>query len=94
MQDSYVFVLHPALEKDTQKLKKEDKRLLAKVWELIIDISKHPFEGIGKPEPLKGNLTGYWSRRINEKHRLVYKVDEQTVFIISCYGHYDDLPEL
>jgi len=94
MENSYALILHPPIEKDTQKLKKEDKRLLAKVWELIIDISKHPFEGIGKPEPLKGNFSGYWSRRINEKHRLVYKVDEQTILIVACYGHYEGLPEL
>ena len=57
---------------------------------LVADIMEHPFEGIGKPEALKGDLTGYWSRRINDKHRLIYKVEDEFVIIISCYGHYDD----
>ncbi|MGI8634087.1 MAG: Txe/YoeB family addiction module toxin [Segetibacter sp.] len=51
---------------------------------------KNPFAGIGKPEPLKGNLKGFWSRRINEEHRLLYKITDQTVIIFACYGHYND----
>ena len=49
-----------------------------------------PFDGIGKPEALKGNLSGFWSRRINEEHRIVYAVADDAVIIISCKGHYED----
>ena len=72
------------------KLGIEDKKLAYKVWDLVLDILKTPFSGIGKPEALKGDMSGYWSRRINQKHRLIYKVTETTVFLVSCYGHYDD----
>ena len=55
---------------------------------LIEDIKENPFTGIGKPEPLKHQLSGFWSRRINKKHRLVYAVTEKTVFILSLADHY------
>ena len=67
-----------------------DKKLLKKINQLVKDISRNPFEGIGKPEPLKENLAGYWSRRIDEEHRLVYVVEEDKVLIFSCKGHYDN----
>lgn len=54
------------------------------------DIVRNPFEGIGKPEPLKENLTGFWSRRIDEEHRLVYVVEDNKILIFSCRGHYND----
>ena len=57
---------------------------------LIESASRTPFEGIGKPEPLVGNLSGYWSRRIDESNRLVYAVDDIDVTVISCRFHYDD----
>ena len=57
--------------------------------DLVKDIIRNPFEGIGKPEPLKGKLTGFWSRRIDEEHRLVYIVEDDIVVLISCRGHYD-----
>ncbi|MDY6017627.1 MAG: Txe/YoeB family addiction module toxin [Oscillospiraceae bacterium] len=66
-----------------------DKQILKRINQLIKDISRSPFEGVGKPEPLKGNLSGLWSRRIDEKHRLVYLVEENAVLIFSCKGHYD-----
>ena len=75
---------------DMAKLGVEDKKLAYKVWDLVLDILKTPFSGIGKPEALKGDMSGYWSRRINQKHRLIYKVAATTVFLVSCYGHYDD----
>lgn len=56
---------------------------------LIKDITRNPFDGIGKPEALRGNLSGFWSRRITDEHRMVYAVEENTVIIISCKGHYD-----
>lgn len=66
-----------------------DKQILKRINQLIKDISRSPFEGVGKPEPLKGNLSGLWSRRIDDKHRLVYLVEENAVLIFSCRGHYD-----
>lgn len=66
----------------------QDKKMLKRINQLIKDIKRNPFEGIGKPEPLKENLTGFWSRRIDEEHRIVYAVEEETVIIISCKGHY------
>lgn len=63
--------------------------MLKRINQLIKDISRNPFEGIGKPEPLKGNLTGFWSRRIDEEHRLVYVVEDSIVVLISCRGHYE-----
>ena len=64
--------------------------MLKKINQLVKDISRNPFEGIGKPEPLKGNLTGFWSRRIDGEHRLVDAVEDDKVLIFSCKGHYDD----
>jgi toxin YoeB len=69
---------------------KQDKKILKRINQLVRDISRNPFEGIGKPEPLKGNLAGFWSRRIDEEHRLVYVVGENSVFIFSCKGHYEN----
>ena len=66
----------------------QDKKMLKRIVQLIKDIQRNPFEGIGKPEPLKGNLTGFWSRRIDEEHRIVYAVEKEMVIIISCKGHY------
>lgn len=68
---------------------KEDKKLLKRINLLIKDISRTPFEGIGNPEPLKYDFSGYWSRRINREHRLVYQVEEGNVLIYSCRFHYD-----
>ncbi len=65
-----------------------DKQLLKRVDELIKDCLRSPFDGIGKPEALKANLRGYWSRRINDAHRLVYKVDDEQLVIIQCRFHY------
>ena len=68
---------------------KEDKKILRKINELIKVIQRTPFEGIGKPEPLKYDLAGLWSRRIDREHRLVYKVESEELFIYSCRFHYD-----
>ena len=67
-----------------------DKRTLRRINTLIEAIVRDPFAGIGKPEPLMGNLSGYWSRRIDETHRLVYTVDDADLDVIACRGHYDD----
>ena len=65
-----------------------DKKIYKRIVSLILDILRQPFIGIGKPEPLKHELKGYWSRRINEEHRLVYKVEEEIITIVSCKYHY------
>lgn len=67
----------------------QDKKTLKRINKLIIDTQRNPFEGIGKPEPLKENLSGFWSRRIDESHRLVYIVDDAQLTIISCRYHYE-----
>ncbi|NJL28452.1 MAG: Txe/YoeB family addiction module toxin [Thermoanaerobaculia bacterium] len=66
----------------------EDKRIFRRIVALIMDVVREPFSGIGKPEPLRHQLQGYWSRRINDEHRLVYKKSGETVIIISCRFHY------
>ena len=67
----------------------EDKKMLKKINELIKDIIRHPFEGIGKPEPLWFDLKGFWSRRIDREHRLVFQVIENKLLIYSCRYHYE-----
>ena len=66
----------------------QDKKTLKRINKLIKDCSRQPFKGIGKPEPLKENLAGFWSRRIDEANRLIYVVDDRTLSIISCRYHY------
>ena len=68
----------------------EDRKTLKRINKLIEDIDRNGNEGIGKPEPLSGKLAGYWSRRINEKDRLVYAIEDDETIIISCRFHYDD----
>ncbi len=65
-----------------------DFKLLQRINELIRDIQRQPYSGIGKPEPLKFDRRGYWSRRINQEHRLVYKVENKIVYIAQCRYHY------
>jgi len=65
-----------------------DKKMLRRINALIREITRTPFTGRGKPEPLRENLAGYWSRRIDHAHRLVYKVDKTTVYIAQCRFHY------
>jgi toxin YoeB len=66
----------------------EDKKVFAKINSLITSILRDPFHGEGKPEPLKGNLSGHWSRRITQEHRLVYRIFPDRVVITSCKNHY------
>ena len=68
----------------------QDKKTLKRINLLIKDIQRSPFEGIGKPEPLKENLNGWWSRRIDEENRIVYRVVDGDLIIASCRNHYDD----
>ena len=68
----------------------QDKKTLKRLNTLIKDIQRSPFEGIGKPEPLKGNLSGLWSRRIDDTNRIVYYEQNEVVYTIACKGHYED----
>jgi toxin YoeB len=69
----------------------EDKRTLKKINQLIRDIARNGNDGLGHPEPLRGNLSGYWSREIDEKNRLLYKLlDGGKILIVHCHGHYSD----
>jgi len=74
-------------------VKSGNKNILKKITQLIKDIQLHPFEGIGKPEPLKHNLSGKWSRRINQEHRLIYQITDdnkiEILNILSLKGHYE-----
>ena len=67
---------------------KTDKKILRRINNLIKDIKRNPFEGVGKPEPLKHALSGYWSRRINDEHRIVYKAFSNTILIAQLRYHY------
>ncbi len=67
---------------------KTDKQILRKINQLIKETQRSPFEGAGKPEPLKHQLSGWWSRRINLEHRMVYKVDNNSLYILQCRYHY------
>ena len=66
----------------------QDKKTLKRINQLVRDILREPFDGIGKPEPLRENLAGYWSRRIDHTHRLVYAVEAHAIVIIACCYHY------
>ena len=74
---------------DYLEWQRTDKQILKKINSLIKDIEKNPFSGIGKPEPLKHNLAGFWSRRITDEHRLVYEIDGDIISIASCRYHYE-----
>ncbi|MDR3054804.1 MAG: Txe/YoeB family addiction module toxin [Zoogloeaceae bacterium] len=68
----------------------QDKKTLKRINSILKDINRSPFSGIGKPEPLKHELQGYWSRRIDEANRIVYKVENEQIVIVQCGAHYDD----
>jgi toxin YoeB len=67
---------------------KTDKKLFERIYRLIVETAGNPFDGIGKPEPLKNDLKGYWSKRINNEHRLVYMVTDTQIIIVACKYHY------
>jgi len=75
-------------EKDREHWRKNDRRILARIERLLQDILQQPFAGIGKPEPLRHEWSGYWSRRITGEHRLVYRVEGDFVFVAQCRFHY------
>ncbi len=66
----------------------QDKKTLKRINQLIKDIERNPFDGIGQPEALKFNMSGFWSRRINEEHRLIYQVIDDEIIIFQCRYHY------
>ena len=70
--------------------RRKTRKTLKRINALIKDIKRSPFEGVGKPEPLKGNLSGMWSRRIDEENRIVYYEQNDIIYIISCRRHYDN----
>lgn len=68
----------------------QDKKILKRINKIIDDISRNGYEGIAKPEPLKGDLSGYWSRRIDDTNRIVYRIENNTIKIVQCGSHYRD----
>ncbi len=78
----------PKAFKEYQEWIQTDRKTALRIGDLIRDILRSPFDGIGKPEPLKFQFKGYWSRRIDHEHQLIYSVNDQEVIIISCYSHY------
>ena len=84
-------VFHADAWEDFQYWMEQDKKTLRRILQLIDAISRNPFSGIGKPEPLKGRAyQNYWSRRIDQTNRIVYKTDNNNLYIIQLRGHYDD----
>ncbi len=79
----------PSAWDDYQWFQQQDRRLLKRINQLIQEILRTPLEGIGKPEPLKGDLSGYWSRRINDEHRVVYAVRSEEIIIVACRYYYE-----
>ena len=75
--------------KDYLYWQETDKHILKRINALIKDIQRNPFDGLGKPEPLKHQFSGFWSRRINDEHRLVYTFVETELIIVQCRYHYD-----
>lgn len=74
---------------DYQYWLKTDRNKLKRINQLLKDIARHPFDGIGKPEPLKFKYSGFWSRRIDDEHRLIYRVKDDEIQIAKCRYHYD-----
>jgi len=85
-----MLIWHDAAWTDYLYWQTQDKKTLKRINQLIKDIGRSPYEGIGKPEPLKGSLSGFWSRRIDEQNRLVYRMQGEDCQIAQCKGHYDD----
>ena len=78
----------PDAFKEYQDWIETDRKVAMRIGDLIRDILRNPYKGIGKPEALKHQFKGYWSRRIDQEHRLIYTINESSIVIISCYSHY------
>ena len=83
-----LIVFHQSAFEDYSDWARIDKKLFERIRRMIMESAKNPFDGIGKPEPLKGDFRGYWSRRINNEHRLVYKITNEQIIIVGCKYHY------
>jgi toxin YoeB len=79
----------PAAWEDYVYWQGQDRKTLKRIDALIQDTMRHPFEGLGKPEPLRENLAGFWSRRIDDTHRLVYTVEKNDLAVVACRYHYE-----
>lgn len=92
MEKYFVDITDQAKKQLAEILKSGDKASIKKLQQIFIELSIHPASGVGEPEKLKFEFSGYWSRQINKKDRLVYRIDEEiiTVFVISARGHYHD----
>jgi len=88
----FAIVYSTRAEEDLRKLKRSEPAAFQKALKLLNELADHPKTGTGHPEPLKGKPEGRWSRQITKKHRLVYRIYEQEVFVdvLTAYGHYDD----
>jgi len=84
-----LIAFHKQAFEDYSEWAKTDQKLFDRIRRIITETAQRPFEGIGKPEPLKHQLKGYWSRRLTDEHRLVYKVTDDYLVIASCKYHYD-----
>lgn len=84
----YLITIEKSAQKHVAYFEKKDRVIFNKILDLFDEISRHPFDGIGKPEPLKFELAGYWSRRITREHRMVYRVVGGEVRVLSCRYHY------
>ena len=89
---SYIIQLSPEAVLDLSKLRKNEPKAFQKAGLLLSELREHPRTGTGKPEPLSGNRAGQWSRRIGQKHRMVYTIEDNIVevYVVSSYGHYGD----
>ncbi len=81
-------IFHPNGWDDYIYWQQNDRKVLKKINKLIKEIMRDPFEGTGKPEPLKFDLSGFWSRRIDQEHRIVYRVEKNDLHILTCRYHY------
>ena len=88
----YVLEYTQTAEDSFRRLKRNEPKAFLKLEKLLLELMEHPTTGTGHPEPLKGDRTGQWSRKITKKHRLVYQIKEMevVVLVLSAYGHYDD----
>lgn len=89
---NYTVHLSPDAKEDLVKLKRNEPKAFEKARGLLYELNEHPRTGTGKPEPLTGGRSGQWSRRITQKHRMVYTIEDDIieVYVLSSYGHYDD----
>lgn len=88
----YEIIISPVAKEDIRALQRNEPNAFKKLAKLLLELGDHPETGTGKPEKLRGELSGKWSRRITEKHRLIYSINENTinVIVLSCWGHYGD----